>query len=182
MKGPLNAASVTGNIFVTRSKFFKNIDILPIALPGRPAPRAFRRGRRSSAFQIRLFGDWKFDVAIRTADAFLVQSNLATGRITMDLKLGGQVSKPWMDGSVLIEQLTASLPFSRLQIESGVIYFVRDDPFVPRLNLRGTSTIRDYDVTVYITGPVTESASDLQQRSAASAGGNRFFNRHRLDH
>jgi hypothetical protein len=73
----------------------------------------------------------------------------------MDLKLGGTGLKPWMDGSVLIEQLTASLPFSRLQIESGVIYFVRDDPFVPRLNLRGTSTIRDYDVTVYITGPVT---------------------------
>jgi autotransporter translocation and assembly factor TamB len=154
MKGPLKAASVTGNVFVTRSRFFRNIDILPIGLPGRPAPQPPAEPAFVS-FPNPPLRDWKFDVAIRTADAFLVQSNLATGRITMDLKLGGTGLKPWMDGSVLIEQLTASLPFSRLQIESGVIYFVRDDPFVPRLNLRGTSTIRDYDVTVYITGPVT---------------------------
>jgi autotransporter translocation and assembly factor TamB len=154
MKGPLNAASVTGNIFVTRSRFFKNIDILPIGLPGRPAPQPPAEPALVS-FPNPPLRDWKFDIAIRTADAFLVQSNLARGQITMDLKLGGTGLKPWMDGSILIEQLTASLPFSRLQIESGVIYFVRDDPFVPRLNLRGTSTIRDYDVMVYITGPVT---------------------------
>ena len=39
VEGPLNAASVTGNVFVTRSAFFRNIDILPIGLPGRPAPQ-----------------------------------------------------------------------------------------------------------------------------------------------
>jgi autotransporter translocation and assembly factor TamB len=154
MKGPLNAASVTGNIFVTRSRFFKNIDILPIALPGRPAPQPPAEPAFVS-FPVPPFRDWKFDIAIRTPDPFLVQSNLANGQITMDLKLGGTGLKPWMDGSVFIERLTATLPFSQLQIDSGVIYFVRDDPFVPRLNLRGTSTIRDYDVTVYITGPVT---------------------------
>jgi autotransporter translocation and assembly factor TamB len=32
-EGPLNAASVTGNLFVTRSGFFKDIDILPIGCP-----------------------------------------------------------------------------------------------------------------------------------------------------
>ena len=35
VKGPLNAASVTGNLFVTRSGFFKDIDILPDR-PARP--------------------------------------------------------------------------------------------------------------------------------------------------
>ena len=154
VEGPLNAASVTGNVFVTRSAFFRNIDILPIGLPGRPAPQPPAEPVFVS-FPNPPLRDWKFDVSIRTQDAFLVQSNLANGRITMDLKLGGTGLRPWMDGTIYIEQLLATLPFSRLQIEAGFIYFKRDQPFVPILNLRGTSTIRDYNITVYITGPAT---------------------------
>jgi TamB, inner membrane protein subunit of TAM complex len=154
VEGPLNAASVTGNVFVTRSAFFRNIDILPIGLPGRPAPQPPAQPVFVSFPQPPL-RDWTFDISIRTQDAFLVQSNLANGRITMDLKLGGTGLRPWMDGTIFIEQLLATLPFSRLQIESGFIYFKRDQPFIPILNLRGTSTIRDYNITVYITGPAT---------------------------
>ncbi|HEY5811843.1 MAG TPA: translocation/assembly module TamB domain-containing protein, partial [Terrimicrobiaceae bacterium] len=154
IRGPLNSANVTGTFFVTRSGFFKNIDILPIGLPGRPAPQPPEEPTVIS-FPNPPLRDWKFDVAIRTEDPFLVQSNLANGKITMDLKLGGTGLEPWMDGSLYIEQLVATLPFSRLNIESGFIYFSRPHPFVPYLNLRGTSTIRDYNVTVYITGPVT---------------------------
>ncbi|HET7237654.1 MAG TPA: translocation/assembly module TamB domain-containing protein, partial [Terrimicrobiaceae bacterium] len=155
IQGPLNAANVTGNVFVTRSGFFKNIDILPIGLPGRPAPQPPEETVLVS-FPNPPLRDWTFDVSIRTRDAFLVQSNLANGQITMDLKFGGTGLRPWMDGTVYVEQLVATLPFSRLTIESGFIYFKRDEPFVPMLNLRGTSTIREYNVTVYITGPVTD--------------------------
>jgi autotransporter translocation and assembly factor TamB len=154
VEGPLNAASVSGNVFVTRSSFFRNIDILPIGLPGRPAPQPPQEPVFVS-FPHPPLRDWTFDIAIRTQDPFLVQSNLANGRITIDLKLGGTGLRPWMDGTIFIEQLLATLPFSRLQIESGFIYFKRDQPFVPILNLRGTSTIRDYNITVYITGPAT---------------------------
>lgn len=154
VEGPLNAASVTGSVFVTRSSFFRNIDILPIGLPGRPAPQPPEQPVFVS-FPHPPLRDWTFDISIRTQDAFLVQSNLANGRITMDLKLGGTGLRPWLDGTIYIEQLVATLPFSRLQIESGFIYFKRDQPFIPILNLRGTSTIRDYNITVYITGPAT---------------------------
>ena len=152
--GPLNAATVGGDVWVTKSRFFKDIDILPIGLPGRPAPQPPAEPDVVS-FPDLPFRDWKFDVAIRTSDPFMVQSNLAKGRITMALRLGGTGLKPWLDGSVNVEQLTASLPFSRLQIESGLVYFTPDAPFVPRLNLRGTSTIRDYDLSVYIYGTAT---------------------------
>lgn len=155
VKGPLNAGSVTGNVFVTRSRFFKNIDILPIGLPGRPAPQPPAEPAVVS-FPTPPLRNWKFDIAIKTADPFLVQSNLARGTITVDLKLGGTGLEPWMDGSIRIERLTASLPFSRLNIDSGTIYFTRAQPFIPQLDIRGTSTIRDYNVTVFISGPVTE--------------------------
>jgi hypothetical protein len=154
--GPMHASTVAGSVYVTKSRFFKDIDILPIGLPGRPAPQPPAEPAVISFPQPPL-RDWKFDIAIRTTenDPFLVQSNLANGRISMDLHFGGTGLAPWLDGSVRIDQLSASLPFSRLNIESGTIYFTRDSNFVPSLNIRGTSTIRDYDVLVYIYGPVT---------------------------
>lgn len=152
--GPLNAGTVSGNVWVTRSRFFRNIDILPIGLPGRPAPQPPEEPMVVSFPQPPL-RDWKFDINIRTADPFLIQSNLAVGRIVMNLHLGGTGREPWMEGTVNIERLVASLPFSRLQIEQGIISFNRRSPFIPQLNLQGTSSIRDYHVTVFITGPVT---------------------------
>ncbi|HXO93225.1 MAG TPA: translocation/assembly module TamB domain-containing protein, partial [Candidatus Acidoferrum sp.] len=37
--GPLAAATVSGNVALTNSRFLKNIDLIPIGLPGRPAPQ-----------------------------------------------------------------------------------------------------------------------------------------------
>ena len=37
--GPLAAATVSGNIALTNTRFLKNIDLIPIGLPGRPAPQ-----------------------------------------------------------------------------------------------------------------------------------------------
>ena len=150
--GPMDAARVSGTVLVTRSRFFKDIDILPIGLPGRPAPQPPAEPPAPVSFPDPPLRDWTFDLAIRTADPFLVESNLARGRITMDLRLGGTGLAPWLDGGVRIEQLSASLPFSRLNIDDGLVYFTRDAPFVPKLDLRGTSTIRDYDVTATIFG------------------------------
>jgi hypothetical protein len=154
LSGPLNAASVTGNLLVTRSGFFKDIDILPIGLPGRPAPQPPLQPLLIS-FPDPPLRDWKFDIAIRTEDPFRIQSNLANGRITGNLTFGGTGLEPWLDGTLYVEKLTATLPFSQLQIDSSIIYFTRDNPFMPHLELRGTSTVRDYRIAVYITGPIT---------------------------
>lgn len=156
VRGPLAGASVDGDIWVVRSRFFKNIEILPIGLPGRPAPQPPAEPAGVS-FPEPPLRDWKIDIRIRTQDQdpFLVHGNLARGRIAMDLRLGGTGLRPWMDGTVNIDQLTASLPFSRLEIDSGQIFFNQQEPFIPQLNIQGTSTIRDYDVTVFITGPAT---------------------------
>jgi len=153
--GPLSGGLVQGTVWVTRSRFFRNIDILPIGLPGRPAPQPPPEPTLVSFPQPPL-RDWKFDVTVKTADPFLVQSNLANGRILIDLHLGGTGLEPLLEGAINIEHLTASLPFSRLQVDSSQVFFTRESPFVPQLNIRGTSNIRDYSVSVFITGPATD--------------------------
>ena len=149
--GPFLKAAVTGNVAITNSHFLKNIDLIPIGLPGRPAPEP-PSSRPEYSLPDPPFRDWKFDVAIKTKDPILIRGNLATGGAIADLKLTGTGLHPELAGVVRMENVEATLPFSRLEVSSGFLYFDPSDPFNPRIDLHGTSVIRDYTVRVYVYG------------------------------
>jgi autotransporter translocation and assembly factor TamB len=96
--------------------------------------------------------DWKFDVAIKTKDPVLIRGNLATGQSTGDLKLTGTGLHPQLQGVVQLEDVEATLPFSRLEVSRGFLTFTPDDSMNPRIDLHGSSVIRDYTVRVYVYG------------------------------
>ncbi len=149
--GPLATATVTGNVALTNSQFLKNIDLIPIGLPGRPAPQPPSDRPDFSIPQWPL-RDWKFDVAIKTKDPFLIRGNLANGGAISDLRLTGTGLTPALQGTVRLENVEATLPFSRLQIDQGFLYFDPSDSFNPKIDLHGTSLIRDYTIRVYVYG------------------------------
>ena len=149
--GPFASANVTGAIAMTNSHFLKNIDLIPIGLPGRPAPQP-PSARPELSFPEPPLRDWKFDVTIRTKDPVAIRGNLATGGATADLKLTGTGLRPELQGTVRLENVEATLPFSRLQVSHGFLYFDPSDPMNPRIDLHGTSVIRDYTVRVYVYG------------------------------
>jgi hypothetical protein len=149
--GPLMAATVTGNIAMTNSHILKNIDLIPIGLPGRPAPQP-PSARPEFSLPTPPFRDWKFDVAIKTKDPVLIRGNLATGGATSDLKLTGTGLRPALQGVVQMQNVEATLPFSRLEVSRGSITFTSEDSMNPRIDLQGTSVIRDYTVRVYVYG------------------------------
>ena len=151
VSGPLATASVTGNVALTNSQFLKNIDLIPIGLPGRPAPKP-PESRPQFSFPDPPIRDWKFDVTIKTKDPFLIRGNLATGGAIADLKLTGTGLHPGLQGLVRLENVEATLPFSRLEVAYGYLYFNPDDSFNPRIDLHGTSVIRDYTIHVYVYG------------------------------
>ena len=149
--GPFASANVAGNVAMTNSQFLKNIDLIPIGLPGRPAPEP-PSSRPDFSFPLPPFRDWKFDVAIKTKDPVLIRGNLATGGAISDLKLTGTGLHPELQGVVRLENVEATLPFSRLQVSNGLLYFDPSDSMNPRIDLQGTSVIRDYTVRVYVYG------------------------------
>ena len=150
--GPLAAATVSGNVALTNTRFLKNIDLIPIGLPGRPAPQP--PSERPDFFSLPSppFRDWKFDVTIKTKDPVLIRGNLATGEATTDLKLIGTGVKPGLQGLVKMEGVEATLPFSRLDVSRGSLTFNPSDSTNPTIDLQGTSVIRDYTVRVYVYG------------------------------
>ena len=151
VKGPFATATVSGNVAMTNSHILKNIDLIPIGLPGRPAPEPPSE-RPQISFPDPPLRDWKFDVAIKTKDPVLIRGNLATGAAIADIKLTGTGLRPELQGTVRLENVEATLPFSRLEVSQGFLYFDPGDSMNPRLELRGTSVIRDYTVRVYVYG------------------------------
>ena len=150
--GPLAAATVSGNVALTNTRFLKNIDLIPIGLPGRPAPQPPAERPEFFSLPGPPFRDWKFDVAIKTKDPVLIRGNLATGEATTDLKLIGTGLKPGLQGVVHMQGVEATLPFSRLDVSRGSLTFNPKDPTNPTIDLQGTSVIRDYTVRVYVYG------------------------------
>ncbi len=153
--GPLSSASVTGTVEMTNSQFLKNLDLIPIGLPGRPAPQP-PSSRPDFSFPDPPVRDWKFDVAIKTKDPFLIRGNLANGEAVCDLHLVGTGLHPGLQGLIRLEHVEATLPFSRLEIAYGFLYFDPSDSLNPKMDLHGTSVIRDYTIHVYIYGSSLE--------------------------
>jgi autotransporter translocation and assembly factor TamB len=174
ISGPLAGASVAGDIGITKSRFFKQIDILPLDLPGRPAPPPPPAPATSPSIDVPPLSNWKFALKIHTKDPFIIQGNLANGAALIDLNLGGTGKAPTLDGTVRIENFVASLPFSKLRVTNGFVYFTKDDPFIPHLNIQAASTLQDYEVNVYIYGtaqdPKTVMSSEppLRQQDIVS--------------
>src|SRR5262245_43419872 len=150
--GPFAAATVSGNVALTNTRILKNIDLIPIGLPGRPAPQPPAERPEFFSLPGPPFRDWKFDVAIKTKDPVLIRGNLATGEATTDLKLIGTGLKPGLQGVVHMEDVEATLPFSRLEVSRGSLTFDPKDSTNPKIDLQGTSVIRDYTVRVYVYG------------------------------
>ncbi len=152
--GPFAAATVAGKIGITKSRYLKDIDIIPLNLPGKPAPAPPSPATAEPTISIAVapISNWKFDLSIKTDDPFFVRGNLAHGKAEVDLRLRGTGLQPLLDGYVTVTDLTATLPFSRLEIADGNISFTPDQPLNPVLNLTGTSTIENYLVTLYISG------------------------------
>jgi autotransporter translocation and assembly factor TamB len=51
-----------------------------------------------------------------------------------------------------LKNVDATLPFSRLEIASGSLFFDPTDSLNPKIDMHGTSVIRDYTIHVYIYG------------------------------
>src|SRR5213075_674068 len=149
--GPLKAANVTGNVALTNSSLLKNLDLLPIGLPGRPAPQP-PSDRPDFSVPQPPIRDWKFDVKVTTKDPFLIRGNLATGGAVVDLHVTGTGLRPLLQGVVRLQNVEATLPFSRLEISSGLLSFDPSDSFNPKIDMQGTSLVRDYTVHVYVFG------------------------------
>ena len=165
LRGPLNAARVSGSVFVVQSRFQKDIEILPLALPGKPKPVPAAVAKPMTvSFPNPPLRDWTFDVTVKTRenDPFLVRGNLARGKASIDLRLLGTGRAPYLTGAVSIDQFSATLPVSTLTTRRGLITFTESSPFQPRVEIEAESKVRQYLVIARIDGPASKPRLELE--------------------
>lgn len=157
LAGPYEKAALAGKIGITQSRFFREIEILPIGLPrSSPTPAAPKAPSFGTKKDIGVaaspFNAWTVDVDIVTDDPFLVRSNLARADILVKLNIGGTLGKPIPHGKVTLEDGKATLPFSELETTQAELTFSQKTGFDPEINVRAVSKVQDYNINLIAYG------------------------------
>ena len=143
---------VRGDAHLVRGAYTKDLSILPLLLKpgGRAEPAEWGR---ELALQVQVFLD----------DNLIVRSPQAQVRAGGTLALRGTVAQPTILGTVETQDGRITFRRNRFVLENAVVRF--DDPtrINPYLDVRATTRIRTYDVTMWLSG----RADDLTIRLAS---------------
>ncbi len=164
LRGDLQAATISGTVDIVDSLYYKDVELLPVRMPftapSRPTLPAIEPDEKASQMP-EPFRNWALDVRVRTRDPLLIRGNLATGTVVANIRFGGTLGNIQPEGNATIGEVTARLPFSTLKVDNGAVVFTPAGGLTPELNIRGTSTVGRYDVSLYFYGPVSAPKTAL---------------------
>ena len=166
LKGPWKHAVISGSAKAVKSRFQQDIEILPVtALRGGGQQERRQPGKPWFRFTTAPFSNWKFDVALSTTpeDPIQVRGNRLRGTGEAEMQLEGTGAVPTLHGAYRTSDLVASLPFARIEISRGRIWYTRDEPFVPQLDFSAETEVRNHRIRLYLSG-----ASDAPRISTSS--------------
>ncbi len=156
--GSLKAARVSGTVEAVRGRIFQEVNLLPNVmgmiqqgekLPP-PPPSTSRVDQKLELPP--MLKDWNFDLKVKTRDPVVIAGNLMNGAISADIAVGGTGATPRVTGFANVDRMVLKLPFSLLKITKGVVTMNPDNPFTPKLDVRGESRVGSNDITLYVYG------------------------------
>lgn len=160
--GALKAARVSGLVEAVRGRIFQEVNLLPNVMsvikqsePLPPPPPSTSKVDQKLELPPML-NDWTFDLRVKTRDPILLAGNLVNGAISADVRLGGTGAKPLLTGFANVDRLLLKLPFSLLKITKGVVTMNPENPFAPKLDVRGESRIGSNDIVLYVYGDASD--------------------------
>jgi len=155
--GPWQQLAIVGELGINNSYFVKNIDLLPSSLPRfrKSEVPSVESGPVVSNLAVGVpnspFSDWTTDIRIYTKSPFLIRGNIGHGSANCDLKITGPLAAPTPIGDIIISEGTRlTLPFSRIDIETGRIRFNESTAFNGQLELKARGEADQYDINIFI--------------------------------
>ncbi len=162
LSGPFSKVAVSGSVGLTNCRYFRNFDLLPVGMPtkktasvlptverapqgGGPAYADLDAGVKAEPFK-----NWPLDLRIYTKDPFLIRSNLVESSIEADLKITGDLGKPNPVGNVAIAEGDMSLPFSKVNVETGRIVFDQATGFNGAIEFKARGKADQYRISIYV--------------------------------
>ena len=156
LKGPFKHAEISGSVSPTKSRLQKDIEVLPLNVLRMEIPKETRTaGKPWLVFRKAPFSDWRFNVEIQTAagDPLLLRGNRLRGTLDAEMHLEGTGATPTIHGAYRSTDLTATLPFARIELSRGQIWYTRDHPFQPHVDFSAETEVRNHRIRLYLSGP-----------------------------
>ena len=144
---------VKGDLRLVDSRFSRRLEITPLLAP-RPGPDKSFVPPRFESMVPAPFRAWKVDVSIENDTPFLFSGNAASGEIIPELRLTGTLGNPIPTGRIELKNARVFLPFTSMTIPNGRLDFVESNPWMPQLEIRGTTQALEYKVEAYAFGPL----------------------------
>ena len=172
LRGPWQQATISGKAAAVNSRLQKDIEVLPLNAirTGFTKERPQTTGKPWFTLQRKPFSDWRFNVALFTTpgDPILVRGNRLRGTADAEINLEGSGAAPTIHGAYRTTDLVALLPFARIEVSHGRIWYSRDQPFHPQLDFSGETDVRNTRVRLYIWGAA--EAPSITARSEPPIG------------
>ncbi|MEI6872308.1 MAG: translocation/assembly module TamB domain-containing protein, partial [Verrucomicrobiota bacterium] len=172
VRGPWKQATISGRAAAVNSRLQKDIEVLPLNVirTGFTNERPQTTGKPWFTFQRKPFSDWRFNVALSTTpgDPILVRGNRLRGTADAEISFEGSGAAPTIHGAYRTTDLVALLPFARIEVSHGRIWYSRDQPFHPQLDFSGETEVRNTRVRLYIWGAA--EAPSITARSEPPIG------------
>ncbi len=159
LKGPLDAAVLTGGMGLTRGRVYKEIEFLPLSklmndLPPMPETATAKAAKAAAQTNTNVLGlppmldGWSFDFAVKTKDPIRLLGNVLNGGVNVDVKLAGTGKAPLLSGGVILTGARLRLPFSTLRITTGNVTIDPEKPLAPKLDLTAEASVDAYEIVL----------------------------------
>jgi autotransporter translocation and assembly factor TamB len=162
--GTYEKPQLSGSIFLTDSKVYKNIDFLSSLLssfsPSEKPPPRF------PSFSQPPLRDTSFNLKIEALNPVLVSNSLFKGSLTPALQLRGTGEVPFLTGKLYIDNGKLMLPTGRVSLDSGLVQFLERSPDQPEIELLGSAKMRGYDISLSVSGPYNSPVITLSSTPA----------------
>ena len=150
VSGSTNSALVSGDVLVTKLS----------VTPGFDFGAYLERAKTGSSVATRpdtVANRVKLDVHVRTTPELQMQTAVARLSGTADLQVRGTVERPAVLGRAEILEGEIVFNGTRYRVERGEVTFSNPAKTEPLVDLRLATRVRDYDITVGITGDASKT-------------------------
>ena len=161
------SGSVTGTCDVAGSRILRHLFVTPRLAAG--APPAGAAAPAPPASNDGPFSGWSLDLHITSSEPVPIGERGHGGSVQPDFYLAGTLGHPFPAGTLSVTNLTVNFPKAVIRVPRGAVHFGGAEPWVPSLELAGSSAIGAFEVRAGVFGSLPASELLLSSDPALSA-------------
>ncbi|MGD8540834.1 MAG: translocation/assembly module TamB domain-containing protein [Desulfobacteraceae bacterium] len=151
LSGTPENSSLRGTLTLIEGLYYRDVNLSPLQrLERRPAPAP----APTRSFPYPFLKNLSLDVAVTHRSPFVVDNNLASLEVTPDLRIGGTLERPVMDGRIRVPSGTITYYRRSFTVERGVVDFVSPYRIEPLVEIEATTQVRTWRIRLAVSGPL----------------------------